>query len=54
MSDLRSQCLAFAEQYPTANVRRAVELAESGRLTWEQIYGLFRKAMGDALTEVGK
>jgi hypothetical protein len=40
----------FAAEFPTPNVLRAVALAESGRLTWEQIHGLFRKSLGVALS----
>jgi hypothetical protein len=49
---IRQQVLEFAAAYPTPNVRRAVELAEAGRITWEQVYNLFKTAMGAALTEV--
>jgi hypothetical protein len=54
MFDLRQQCLEFAASYPTPNVRLAVQHAHTGNITWEQCYNLFRKAMGDALTEVAK
>jgi hypothetical protein len=50
----RTECLKFAEQFPTANVRAAIAHAESGRLTWEQIHGLFTRSLGAALTEVSR
>ena len=43
---------AFAQQYPTANVLRAVALCESGRLTWTQVYDLFRKSLAAGLAAV--
>lgn len=46
---VRQQCLEFAASYPTPNVRLAVQYAESGRITWEQVYRLFGHAMGQAL-----
>lgn len=54
MSDIRQQCIEFVASYPTPNARLAVGYAESGRITWEQCYGLFHKAMGDAVAEVSR
>ena len=42
----------FAAQYPTPTVREALGHAESGRLTWEQVHGLFESALRAALDEV--
>lgn len=50
----RSEVLAFAQQFPTANVRRAVALCEAGTLTWEQVHTLFTRSLGSALSEVSK
>lgn len=44
-TQVREDCILFAATYPSPNVRRAVELAESGRITWEQVEGLFKKAL---------
>ncbi len=49
---VREQVLEFAATWPTPNVRRAVELAEAGRLSWEQVAGLFKLALVTAIAEV--
>lgn len=54
MIDYRAECLAFAKQFPTFNVAAAIAYAESGRLTWEQVYGLFQKSLGRALVEASR
>lgn len=41
----REDCVLFAATYPSPNVRRAVELAQAGTVTWEQVRDLFRKAL---------
>jgi len=51
-SDLRAQVVEFAATYPTANVRLAVQYAESGRLSWEQVADLFKRSLGTAILEV--
>lgn len=43
---------AFARHHPTPNVQRAVEAAEDGLVTWEQVEGLFVKALEDGLKQV--
>lgn len=50
----RTEVLKFAQQFPTANVRRAVALCEAGTLTWEQVHGLFTRSLGSALAEVSR
>lgn len=52
VAQVEADVRAFARQFPTANVQRAVALCESGRLTWEQVHGLFHKALGAGLAEV--
>lgn len=52
--DVRQQVLEFAASYPTPNVRLAVQYAESGRITWEQVYNLFKRSLGDAMAEVAR
>ena len=49
---IRQQVLEFAASHPTPNVRLAVQYAQAGTITWEQVYGLFQKAMSEALAEV--
>lgn len=46
---LEAVCRDFARQFPTANVLRAIELAEAGELRWGQIAGLFERSLGEAL-----
>lgn len=41
---LKQQVAEFAATYPTPNVRRAVEAAEAGLITWQQVYDLFKRA----------
>lgn len=43
--EAREECILFVATYSTPNTRRAVELAQSGRLTWEQVRDLFRKSL---------
>jgi len=50
--EMRTQAIEFAAIFPTPQVRRAVELAQAGTLTWEQVYGLFVRSLGRALVEV--
>lgn len=42
----------FVREFPTPNALLAVEHAEAGRLTWEQVHGLFAKALRAGLEEV--
>lgn len=52
---VRQQCLEFAETYGhLPNVRLAVQYAHAGTLTWEQVYGVFKNALGEALAEVAE
>ena len=51
-AQVERDCRAFAATYPTPNVRRAVQLAESGRITWAQAYGLFRTALEAGIAAV--
>ena len=51
-SDVRTQVIEFAATFPTPNVRLAVQYAEAGTITWEQVYDLFKKSLGAALVEV--
>ena len=42
----------FATTYPGPHVLLAVELCETGRITWDQAAALFAKSYGKALEEV--
>jgi hypothetical protein len=35
----------FAAAFPTPNVRKAIELAEAGQVTWTQIRDLFARSL---------
>lgn len=48
---LRADVLAFAEAYPTPNVRRLVALCEAGRITWGDAYELSRKALAAGIAD---
>ena len=43
---------AVAAEFPTPAVRRAVALAESGELSWEQVASLFETALVQATEAV--
>lgn len=51
-SDIRTQVIEFAATYPTPNVRLAVQYAEAGTITWEQVADLFKRSLGMAILEV--
>lgn len=53
-TSIREQVLEFAASHPTPNVRLAVQYAEAGRITWQQVYDLFHKAMTAGLAEVSR
>lgn len=50
--DYEAEVREMAREFPTPNVRRAVALAEAGRLTWPAVYGLFREALAEGLAAV--
>lgn len=45
-------CRAFARQYPTPNVARAIELAESGRIAWVDVAAVFARSLAAGLEAV--
>ncbi len=49
---IETDCRLFAAQYPTHNVRQAIRSAESGLITWENLYRVFQRAMATAMNEV--
>ncbi len=53
MASTESQCREFAAQFPTPNVKRAIALCESGRISWEDAYGVFTASLKDGLRAVG-
>lgn len=48
-----SQVREFAAEFNTPNVRRALALCESGRLTWEQVAKLFAASLREGFEAVG-
>jgi hypothetical protein len=45
VSAAESDVRAFAQQFPTPNVKAALAYCVSGRLTWEQVADLFAKSL---------
>jgi hypothetical protein len=52
LAEAEAACRDFAAQHPMPNVHRALALVESGRLSWFDIYPIFRDALAKALEEV--
>lgn len=50
--EAEAQCREFAAQHPTANVRKAIALCESGRLSWVEVYALFHRSLTAGLAAV--
>ena len=51
-ADVEADCRAFAAQYPTPNTLRAIALAEAGRVSWFDLYPIFRDALATGLRAV--
>lgn len=51
-STFEQDCRAFAAEFPTPNVQRAIALCEAGTLQWEQVAGLFRDSLAKGLATV--
>lgn len=47
-----AECRDFAREFPTPATLRAIALCENGTLTWEQVHGLFHKALAAGLDAV--
>jgi hypothetical protein len=52
VGEAEAQVREFAVEFDTPNVRRAVLLAECGRLSWFDIYAVAREALAKARAEV--
>lgn len=52
MSASESSVREFAREFPTPNVKLAVELCEAGTLTWDQVYGICFDSLKKGLEEV--
>lgn len=52
MCEAEMLCREFADVHDAPNVRRAVALCESGRLSWVQVAELFAKSYAAAKREV--
>jgi hypothetical protein len=53
-AEAKAEVLAFAAEFPTANVAKMVALAEAGTITWTQAQGIAAKALAAGLVEVTK
>lgn len=51
-TEIVSACRAFAAEYPTPNVRRAIALAESGSIAWADAYRVFQSALAAGIASV--
>ena len=51
-ANFEAEVRAFATEYPTSNVQRAVALCEAGRLDWADVHEMFRRSLGRALDSV--
>lgn len=51
-SSFESDVRAFAAEFPTPNVLRALALAEAGTLPWEKVAGVFKASLAKGLAEV--
>lgn len=47
-----AECRAFAAEFRTLNVHRAIVLAETGQLSWFAIYDVFRASLAEGLVAV--
>jgi hypothetical protein len=52
MPDVRLDCLAFADQFPTPNVKSAILAAELGQIGWVALYQCFQEVLAGALAEL--
>jgi hypothetical protein len=49
---VEAEVRAFAREFPTPNVLRAVALCEAGTLTWTQVHEIFRGSLAHGLASV--
>lgn len=47
-------CREFAAEFDLPNVRRAIALAEAGRISWFELYDIARDALTKAKAEVAQ
>lgn len=52
IAEAEVQVREFAKEFDTPNVRRALLLAEAGRISWFDIYTIARNALDQARAEV--
>ena len=48
---METEVRAFAAEFPTANVRRMVALAEADTITWADAYRISRQALAAGLVD---
>jgi hypothetical protein len=53
IADAEAVCREFAAEFTTANVQRAIALAEAGTLSWFEVETVFRQSLAQGLAEVG-
>lgn len=51
-STLQSEVRAFATEFPTPNVLRAIALCEAGTLGWAEVHELFERTLNHAMDTV--
>lgn len=51
-SNPESDCRAFAAEFPTPNVKRAIALCEDGTLRWDDVARIFRGSLAEGLATV--
>lgn len=51
-TSFESDVRAFAAEFDTPNVRRAIALCEAGTLSWEQVAEIFRASLETGLKAV--
>lgn len=51
IAEAEAACREFAAQFDVPNVRRAIALAETGRISWFDLYRIAREAIAKAKAE---
>jgi hypothetical protein len=49
---VQAECVTFAEQFPTPQVRRGLELAQEGTISWEDLQRVYQGALADGLSAI--
>lgn len=51
-AQIEADVRAFAAEFPTPNVLRAIRFAETGQVSWTDLYDIARDALAKANAEV--